>query len=137
MVTNRTGQEAMQRHAHGTSRRSLLTVVAAAMGALAARPAWAHRGNAASDTESRSLANLKALGAEHHVHAIRYVSGSYRVATADGRRSEFEEHKLLVKVDSSVLGPHPGKPVIMPAGHVGDRALVFFAAPGEISTFIR
>lgn len=138
MVTNRTGQEAMQRqHAHGTSRRSLLAVVVAGMGALASLPAWAHRGNAASDRESRKLANLKTMGAEHQVHAIRYVSGWYHVMTATGHRSEFAERNLLVKVDSSALGPHAGKPVIVPAGHIGDRALVFFAAPGEISTFIR
>jgi hypothetical protein len=34
------------------------------------------------------------------------------------------------------LGPEPGKPVIVGAGMMGDRASVVFASPQEISPFI-
>jgi cytochrome c len=39
--------------------------------------------------------------------------------------------------DSGDLGPAKGAPVILPAGMMGDRASVFFAAPEEISRFIQ
>ena len=46
------------------------------------------------------------------------------------------EYNLRLKTDSSDLGPHAGKPVIIGAGMQGDRASIVFAAPGEISRFI-
>ena len=61
----------------------------------------------------------------------------YRVVTADGNDCDFPESDLRFKVDSSAVGPFRGRPVMMPAGQVGDRAWVFFAAPGEISAFIK
>ena len=44
---------------------------------------------------------------------------------------------LRFKTDSGDFGPKPGKPVIVGAGMMGDRASVIFAAPTEISTFIQ
>jgi hypothetical protein len=38
--------------------------------------------------------------------------------------------------DSSQDGPEKGAPAIMPAGMMGDRASVIFAAPEEISKMI-
>ena len=35
------------------------------------------------------------------------------------------------------MGPVAGKPVMMPAGMMGDRASVLFASPEEIGTFIK
>ncbi|HVB16784.1 MAG TPA: c-type cytochrome [Stellaceae bacterium] len=81
--------------------------------------------------------DLKKLGPEHQVEAIRYCRDTYHVITADGRTADFWEANLRFKTDSSDTGPLPGKPVIMPAGMMGDRASVFFAAPDEFSTFVK
>jgi cytochrome c len=59
------------------------------------------------------------------------------VTTADGQTTDFWEVNLRLKTDSSDTGPLAGKPVILPAGMMGDRASVFFATPDEISTFIK
>jgi cytochrome c len=80
---------------------------------------------------------LKKLGPDHQVQAIRYCRDSYYVTTADGKSSDFWEPNLRLKIDSSDSGPVGGKPVILPAGMMGDRASVFFAAPEEISPFIK
>jgi cytochrome c len=81
--------------------------------------------------------DLKKLGPDHQVRAIRYCRDTYHVATADGKSTDFWEANLRFKTDSSDSGPSSGKPVIMPAGMMGDRASVFFAAPEEIGTFIQ
>jgi cytochrome c len=81
--------------------------------------------------------NLKALGPDHQVEAIRYCHDTYRVTTADGRTADFWEANLRFKTDSSGTGPLEGKPVILPAGMMGDRASVFFAAPEDMSAFIK
>lgn len=81
--------------------------------------------------------DLKKLGADHQVEAIRYCRDTYHVTTADGRSIDFWEANLRFKTDSSDTGPPPEKPVIMPAGMMGDRASVFFASPNEISGFIK
>jgi cytochrome c len=81
--------------------------------------------------------DLKKQGADHQVEAIRYCRDTYRVTTADGRTSDFWEANLRFKTDSSGTGPLPGEPVIMPAGMMGDRGSVFFAAPDEISKFVK
>lgn len=80
--------------------------------------------------------DLKKLGPDRQVQAIRYCHDTYRVTTADGQTTDFWEANLRFKTDSSNSGPLPGKPAIMPAGMQGDRASVFFAAPKEISAFI-
>jgi cytochrome c len=81
--------------------------------------------------------DLKKLGADHQIGAIGYCRDTYHVTTTDGRTTDYWESNLRFKTDSSDTGPLPGKPVIMPAGMMGDRASVFFAAPGEISEFIK
>ncbi len=81
--------------------------------------------------------DLKKLGSDHEVQAIRYCHDTYHVMTADGQSSDFWEANLRFKTDSSDAGPRSGKPVIMPAGMTGDRASVFFAAPEEMSAFIK
>ncbi|MGE5270951.1 MAG: c-type cytochrome [Thiohalocapsa sp.] len=86
---------------------------------------------------TRGFRNLKKLGADHQVTAIRYCHDTYRVTTADGQTADFWEANLRFKTDSSDTGPRPGKPAILPAGMSGDRASVFFAAPDEISSFIK
>jgi len=46
------------------------------------------------------------------------------------------ERNLRFKTDVSGDGPQKGAPALAPAGMMGDRADVIFAAPGEISGFI-
>lgn len=86
---------------------------------------------------ARPFEDLKKQSADHQVEAIRYCRDTYRVTTADGRTADFWEANLRFKIDSSDTGPLPGKPVIMPAGMMGDRGSVFFTAPDEISKFIK
>lgn len=85
----------------------------------------------------RGFQDLKKLGADHQVQTIRYCHDTYRITTADGQTKDFWEANLRFKTDSSDTGPLAGKPVMLPAGMMGDRASVFFAAPNEISTFIK
>jgi len=81
--------------------------------------------------------NLKAAPAEGRVAAITHCGDTYTVKTADGKTQKVWEFNLRFKTDSSADGPAPGKPVIVGAGMQGDRASVVFAAPGEISGFIK
>ena len=138
MTANRAGQKQIQQErSPSTSRRSLLAWVTMAT-SIFSLPARAEQGDdATGDGTTRTFANLKNFGAEHQVRATRYASSSYRIATADGDIVEFAESDLRFVIDSSALGPRNGEPVILPAGQIGDRALVFFAAPEEIATFIK
>ena len=97
----------------------------------------ASAGNTGKAPRVAGFQDLKKLGTEHQVQAIGYCHDTYRVITADGKTADFWEANLRLKTDSSDTGPIAGKPVIMPAGMMGDRASVFFAAPDEISTFIK
>jgi cytochrome c len=92
---------------------------------------------AAAGAASPEFQDLKKLGPDRQVQAIRYCRDTYHVTTADGQTADFWEPNLRLKTDSSETGPLVGKPAIMPAGMQTDRASVFFAAPDEISTFIK
>jgi cytochrome c len=81
-------------------------------------------------------ANLKNLEPGQQVKAITYCRDTYRVTTADGKTRPFWERNLRFKTDSSQDGPEKGTPAIMPAGMMGDRASVIFAAPEEITKMI-
>ena len=81
-------------------------------------------------------ADLKTLGPERRVRAIRHCGDGYHVTTEDGRTVPFWEFNLRFKTDSSRLGPSRGKPVLLPAGMQGDRASIVFASPEEISRTI-
>lgn len=81
--------------------------------------------------------NLKKLGAEQRVQKVTYCGNTYKVTTADGETRNFWERNLHLKTDSSNDGPAKGAPALMPAGMRGDRADVIFAAPDEISGFIK
>ncbi len=82
------------------------------------------------------LRDLKTLGPEHQVTGISYCGDTYEVATTAGEREPFWEFNLRFKTDGSNLGPEPGKPVIVGAGMMGDRASIVFSSPKEISAFI-
>jgi cytochrome c len=80
--------------------------------------------------------NLKSLEPGRQVKAITYCHDTYRVSTADGKTRAFWERNLRFMTDSSQDGPEKGAPAIMPAGMMGDRASVIFAAPEEINKMI-
>lgn len=77
--------------------------------------------------------DLKAVGPERRVKAIRHCGDGYHVTTEDGRTIPFWEFNLRFKTDSSQQGPPRGQPVLLPAGMQGDRASIVFASPEEIS----
>jgi cytochrome c len=80
--------------------------------------------------------NLKNLEPGQQVKAITYCHDSYRVTTADGKTHAFWERNLRLKTDSGKDGPQSGAPALVPAGMMGDRADVIFAAPDEIAKMI-
>ena len=80
--------------------------------------------------------NLKSLESNMQVKAITYCHDTYRVTTADGKTRAFWERNLRLKTDSGTDGPQGGAPALVPAGMMGDRADVIFAAPEEISKMI-
>ncbi|WP_454620772.1 c-type cytochrome [Bradyrhizobium cenepequi] len=80
--------------------------------------------------------NLKSLQPSQHVTGITHCRDTYRVTTADGKTRAFWERNLRIKTDSSKDGPERGMPATVPAGMMGDRADVIFAAPDEISKMI-
>jgi cytochrome c len=80
--------------------------------------------------------NLKSLETNMQVKAITYCHDTYRVTTADGKTRAFWERNLRLKTDSGKDGPQSGAPALVPAGMMGDRADVIFAAPEEISKTI-
>jgi hypothetical protein len=89
------------------------------------------------DGAAQEFQDLKELGPDHQVQAIQYHHDTFHVTTADGQSADFFEANLRFKIDSRATGPRRGKPVILPAGMQGDRALVFFASPSEISAVIK
>ena len=80
--------------------------------------------------------DLKTLGPERRIKAIRYCGDGYHVTTQDGRTVPFWEFNLRFKTDSSPHGPPPGQPVMVRSGMQGDRASVVFASPEEIGRSI-
>lgn len=80
--------------------------------------------------------NLKNLDPARHVAGITHCRDTYRVTTADGKTRHFWDRNLRLKTDSSEDGPQSGAPAIVPAGMLGDRADLIFAAPEEISKAI-
>lgn len=80
--------------------------------------------------------NLKNLDPAERVQAIAYCKDTYTVTTVNGQTRKFWERNLRLKTDSSDDGPDKDAPALVPAGMMGDRADVIFAAPSEISTHI-
>ena len=84
-----------------------------------------------------SFPDLKKPSPDASVTAIRHCRETYWVTTASGRVIPYWEFNLRFKTDSSERGPVRGKPVMVGAASMGDRAQVVFSEPGEISKFIR
>lgn len=95
------------------------------------------RGMGGMGRHGGGVLNLKELGANNRVTAITYCKDTFNVTTAAGETHPFWTQNLRLKVDSGAMGPPPGKPVLIPSGMMGDRAFVVFAAPDEISAFIK
>ena len=85
---------------------------------------------------SNEVPSLKQMTPDQEVTAIRYCGDTYSVTTAAGETQQFWERNLRFKTDSSADGPPKGKPALLGAGMMGDRASVIFADPAEISAFI-
>ena len=81
--------------------------------------------------------SLKALAPGQQVVAIGDCGETYDVSTADGETLQFWEPNLRFKTDSGAYGPAAGKPAIVPAGMLGDRASIIFASPTEIGELIK
>jgi len=94
----------------------------------------AARGGMRGAAEPADLRNE--VGPNNRVRAIRYCGDTYTVEVESGEVHPFWEFNLRFKTDSSERGPEPGRPVLIPAGMMGDRAFVVFSDPGEISASI-
>jgi cytochrome c len=84
-----------------------------------------------------ALLDLKNTTPKQQVTAIRYCGDAYFVTLGTGGTFTFWEFNLRFKTDSSKDGPPKGKPAIIRAGMMGDRAFVVFAGPEEISSFVQ
>ena len=80
--------------------------------------------------------DLRSLESNNRVSTVRYCGDTYTIATESGETHQFWEFNLRIKTDSSEFGPLPKRPVIIPAGMMGDRASLVFASPSEIGPFI-
>jgi len=117
----------------GDARADLIAYLEAA-GAAPADPPRPARGAMMGAGE---LADLRSdVGANNRVEAIRYCGDTYTVEVESGAAHPFWEFNLRFKTDSSARGPEPGRPVLVPAGMMGDRAFIIFADPAEISAAI-
>jgi cytochrome c len=81
--------------------------------------------------------NLKHPDPAVRVQAVTYCEDTYTISTANGQTRKFWERNIRLKTDSSSDGPEKNAPGLVPAGMMGDRADIIFAAPSEISGFIK
>jgi len=105
-------------------------------GATPGRTAEAQRGGMGGMMGGGPDPTLKALEPSMEVRTTTYCRDTYRITTADGKTRAFWERNLRLKTDAGKDGPQKGSPALVPAGMVGDRADVIFAAPEEISKMI-
>jgi cytochrome c len=85
---------------------------------------------------SGQLPDLKKDNPTAQVQSITHCRDTYRVTTADGQTHDFWERNLRFKTDMGELGPVAGKPILIHAGMMGDRADVIFSSSAEISRFV-
>jgi len=94
-------------------------------------------GKGAAQAPRFALPNLRDAPSSARVSALRRCGDGYLVTNGEGVTRPYWEFNLRFKTDSSPSGPLPGAPVLVRQGMQGDRAQVVFAAPAEISAFIR
>jgi len=80
--------------------------------------------------------DLKRVGKERRVTAIRHCGDAYHVTTESGRTIPYWEFNLRFKTDGSPNGPQPGNPVLATAGMQGDRAQVVFNGLDDLKRFL-
>src|SRR5712691_106669 len=80
--------------------------------------------------------DLKHVGKDRRVTAIRHCGDAYHVTVETGRTTPYWEFNLRFKTDSSPLGPEPGRPVLASQGMQGDRAQVVFSGLDELKRFL-
>ena len=83
------------------------------------------------------LADLKSIGPEGQVAAIRYCGETYEVTTVAGANDPVLGIQPPLQDRFEREGAAKGRPALLPASMSGDRAFVIFAAPEEISAFIQ
>jgi len=118
------------------ARADLIAYLKIDLGEREGPPATGGGGMMGGGMAGSDMPDLKAVGPDQKVTAIRYCGDSYYVRTAAGDTHPFWEFNLRFKTDSSDKGPGNGQPALVPASMIGDRAFVIFADPAEISTFI-
>ena len=84
-----------------------------------------------------AMEDLGQAPADRQVKAVGYCGGQYTIGFVDGSSRKLGERDVRFATDSSPLGPAAGRPVLVPTGRVGDRALVVFVGPGEMTVMIR
>jgi hypothetical protein len=84
-----------------------------------------------------AMEDLRQAPPDRQVKLLGYCRGEYTVEFSDGSSRKFGERDVRFATDSSPLGPLAGRPVLVPTGRVGDRALVIFVGPAEMTTMIR
>ena len=83
------------------------------------------------------LPDLKKAPPAGVVNMVRHCGDTYFVTTGDGKTHKIWEFNLRLKIDTSVSGPAPGRPVMVGAGMQGDRASIVFSALREIPETVK
>jgi hypothetical protein len=83
------------------------------------------------------MEDLRQAPPDRQVKSVSYCGPHYTISFVDGSSRKFGERDLRFATDSGSLGPVAGRPVFVPTGRVGDRGLVVFVAPAEMTTMIR
>ena len=94
------------------------------------------RDNRVTPNAPTDAPDLKSAPPRGQVTAISHCGDTYWIKTADGRVNKISEFDLRFRTNSSNVGPRPGKPVIVDRDAQGSPAVIVFAAPSEISSFI-
>jgi cytochrome c len=92
---------------------------------------------ATAAAQQATMEDLRQAPPDRQVKAVGYCRGQYTIGFVDRSSRKFGERDVRFATDSSPLGPVAGRPILVPTGRVGDRALVVFVGPGEMSAMIR
>lgn len=122
---------------HDAARQDLIAYLEATTTADVQAPrAETGQGNMMRGMSGGAPLDLKDASPRQQVTAIRYCGDAYFVTLGTGDTFTFWEFNVRFKTDSSKHGPPKGKPAIVRAGMMGDRAFVVFSGPEEISSFV-
>jgi hypothetical protein len=83
------------------------------------------------------LQDLKLLGPDQQVPSICCCQDTYHVMTGAAEMLPSWDFNLRLKRDSKANGPANGRPVLLSAGVMSNRAFVVFAASTEIRGLIQ